>query len=302
MNRILALLLALILFSCGYSCIKSKKQPKEKVQEPATASVKTIYDVPQDLSEISGICFIDNENLLAIQDEEGIIYQYNLAQQKVTAQKTFGGPADYEDIAVVGDDVYVVDSEGKIYFIKGFKQGNTHTELITTPFTGKNNIEGLAYDAAGNRLLIAPKDEGFDEGKTKIKDIYEINLKTRELNAKPIYQINLDMIESYFKGDGLEESSKKFLKAIGNQNLNKVFRTSALGVHPKTREIFVLSSINNLIAVLTPQGTLRKIVQLKGKEFSQPEGLAFTPDGNLYISNEANNKTKANIIHLVYEN
>jgi len=52
-----------------------------------------------------------------------------------------------------------------------------------------------------------------------------------------------------------------------------------------------------MVAVLNPEGALKKIIELKGKEFLQPEGLAFTPDGKLYISNEGKGG-KANIILL----
>ncbi|HCN82402.1 MAG TPA: hypothetical protein DIT07_02115 [Sphingobacteriaceae bacterium] len=65
-----------------------------------------------------------------------------------------------------------------------------------------------------------------------------MNLKTKKLNTTPVYSISLKQIEDYFKGDALEESSKKFLKAIGNQNLNKVFRPSAISVYPLSHDIY----------------------------------------------------------------
>jgi DNA-binding beta-propeller fold protein YncE len=192
--------------------------------------------------------------------------------------------------------LYAVNSDGVVYEVKDFKKsGKSNAVKFSTPFTGKNNIESLAYDPQKNRLLIAPKDKGLDNDKDR--EIYELDLKTRKLNNTPVYSISLKQIEDYFKGDALEESSKKFLKVIGNKNLNEVFRPSALGIHPVSHEIYVLSSINNLVAVLAPTGTLRKIIELQGPEFLQPEGLAFAPNGQLYISNEGKGG-KANIIRL----
>ena len=66
--------------------------------------------------------------------------------------------------------------------------------------------------------------------------------------------------------------------------------------------IFILSSINNLIAVLTPDGKLSHIIQFEGKEYKQPEGIAFAENGKLYISNEAGKSGNANIIELEYAN
>ena len=87
---------------------------------------------------------------------------------------------------------------------------------------------------------------------------------------------------------------------MGNQNLNEVFRTSALNFNPLDGNLYVLSSMNNIVAVLNDQGKIIKILELDGKEFIQPEGLAFNSKGKLFISNEGRNK-KANIIEIEYE-
>lgn len=302
MNRIITILLVFSLIFVQFACGGGDDKKKTKKDDADTTTQKTdlpedykVYKIPSELEEISGIAFIDNDNVLAVEDEDGIIYQYNLSQEKITGKKEFAGSGDYEDLAIAGNDLYVINSNGDLYEIKNFKSGESKAQKFKTPFTGKNNIEGLTYDAQKNRLLLAPKDKGLDSDKDK--EIYAFDLKTKTLNTTPVYSISLSQIEEYFKGDALEESSKKFLKAIGNQNLNEVFRPSALAVHPSTHEIYILSSINNLVAILKTDGTLSKIIKLKGKEFLQPEGLAFTADGKLYISNEGKGG-KANIILL----
>jgi uncharacterized protein YjiK len=186
-----------------------------------------------------------------------------------------------------------------LYEIKNFKSGPSKPNVFKTVLKEENNIEGLTYDKRNNRLLLAVKDISLD-GNEEEKSIYSFDLKSKKLNSKPSYSIKLSEIESFFKGDKIEEFSKKILKAVGNQNLNKVFRTSALGFHPITGELYVLSSLNNIIAVLDDKGSITKILELDGKEFIQPEGLAFTTDGRLFISNEGKGK-QANIIELKYE-
>ena len=299
MNRIISILLVFSSIFVQYSCDGKKKSKKDNTEKSSKKTDLTedyqVYEVPSELDEISGIAFIDANNLVAVQDEDGTVYYYNLDSQKITDKKDFAGDGDYEDLAIAGNDLYVAASSGELYEIKNFRSGNSKALLLKTPFNGKNNIEGLAYDAQKNRLLFAPKDKGLDNDKDK--EIYAFDLKTKTLNTTPVFSLSLTQIEDYFKGDALEESSKKFLKAIGNQNLNEVFRPSALAIHPSSHEIYILSSINNLIAVLNPDGTLKKIIKLKGEEFLQPEGLAFTSDGKLYVSNEGKGG-KANIILL----
>ena len=99
--------------------------------------------------------------------------------------------------------------------------------------------------------------------------------------------------------------NNNILSFIAKQNIANplyyVFRTSAVAIHPTTKDIFVLSSLNNMIAVLSPEnGRIKRIIELVGPDYNQPEGLAFGSDGRLYVSNESNGKI-ANIIRIIYE-
>lgn len=298
MNRISPLLLAIFLISCGSSDRKTSKQDtvSKETFEPKGGK---LYTVPAELVEISGISFVSDSVLVAVQDEEGILFFYDLNKEAITRQYEFWKGKDYEDLAVVGNDLWIVNSSGALYELKNFKNGPSKPNVFKTVLKEENNIEGLALDKKNNRLLLAVKDLSMD-GDEKEKDIYAFDLKTKTLNTQPVFSIRLSEIETFFKGDEIEEVSKKILKAVGNQNLNKVFRTSALAFHPKTGELYVLSSLNNIIAVLDQKGSITKVLELDGKEFIQPEGLAFTQDGRLFVSNEGQGK-QANIIELKYE-
>jgi len=301
MHRLITLLLPLALISCNNPIkdkIAEERKANEKVVSPEES---TVHDLPKDLNEISGITFLNDSVLLAIQDEEGIIFYYNIKQNKIIKKQTFADNNDYEDLVIAGNDIYTITSKGLIHQIKDFESSKPVVKSYKTAFTEKNDIEGLAYDAKNNRLLIAPKEAGLDKDKTT-KEIYGFDLKTMTLQSKPVYTIHLSEIEAQFKGDALEESSKKFLKALGNHNMNKVFRSSALTVNEKTGETYILSAINGLILVLTPEGVLKKLIQLSGPEYKQPEGIAFSPMGKLYISNEGGKSGIGNIIELQHEN
>lgn len=296
MNRIVVLLLVLFFISCGNSSVKNKSQG---VNKPTIAEVKKTVIVPRELKEISGISFIHDSLVVAVQDETGIMYFFDLAEEAITRKVTFAEPGDYEDVATVSSSVYIVNSSGTIYQVDNFRGDSSSVKTYNSPLTEKNNIEGLAWDKKNNRLLLGAKDAGL---KNEVdKEIYAFDLATKQLNPVPVYSIKLKNIEAFYKGDELEEASKKFLKAFGNSKLNQVFRTSALAFHPTTGELYVLTSLNNMIAVLSPStGDIKKIIELKGPDFNQPEGLAFTTDARLFVSNESNGK-RANIIEITYE-
>ncbi len=289
MNRFLLFYLAALVLSTGMSCVNDSKGGKGDKKTTFDLLPKyTVFPLPKELNEISGIVFIDSNRVLAVEDETGTLYQYDLAAEKIVARTRFAGKGDYEDLALVNNDVFVVTSKGDLFRIRDFRAAQPQVDHFKTPLTAKNNIEGLAYDARNQRLLLASKDEGVDHNKDK--EIYAFSLNSMTLSTQPVYAVKLDAIEQYFKGDAIEESSKKFLKALGSENLNEVFRPSAITIHPGTGHLYVLSSVNHFIAVLDSKNTLLRVITLKGKIFTQPEGVAFSPSGQLYVSNEANGK------------
>ncbi|MBC7759623.1 MAG: SdiA-regulated domain-containing protein [Phormidesmis sp. FL-bin-119] len=301
MIRITTVLSIIILASCN-NPIGGDKLPDVSEKSKVISPTKNkIHDLPAELNEISGITFLSDTVLVGIQDEEGILYYYSLSENKIIRKQTFARSGDYEDLVKAGNDMYVITSDGLLSEIKNFASSNPVYTTIKTPFSKKNDIEGIAYDAKNKRLLIAPKELGLEQNETT-KEIYGFDLKTMQFQSKPVFSIRLDEISSQFNGSALEESSKKFLKAIGNQNMNKVFRSSAITVNEKTGEIYVLSSLNGLIIILNPEGAIHKIIQFSGSEYKQPEGIAFAPNGKLYISNEGSKSGIGNIIELTHEN
>jgi len=298
MNRIFALLLVAFLTSCQNTESKNSTTTASKDKEVLEPTDKELHALPAELKEISGIAFVDDHTVVAIQDEEGILYFYDLNKEEITKKYEFWKGKDYEDLSIVGNDLYVVSSGGTLYELKDFKNSTAQAVVHKTQLSTENNIEGLTYDQKNNRLLLAVKDLSLDGDKSH-KDIYSFDLKTKTFNPKAIYSIKLAEVESYFAGDKIEEFSKKLLKAVGNKNLNEVFRTSAITINPQTGELYALSSLNNIIAILDANSKITKILEFDGKEFSQPEGLAFAPNGKLYISNEGK-KNPANIIEVNY--
>ena len=68
---------------------------------------------------------------------------------------------------------------------------------------------------------------------------------------------------------------------------NKVeLKASAVAVNPITNELYIISSVNKVLLITDKSGKLKKLYTLNPKIYKQPEGIAFTPAGDLIISNE----------------
>jgi uncharacterized protein YjiK len=72
---------------------------------------------------------------------------------------------------------------------------------------------------------------------------------------------------------------------------HKPFKPSGVAVHPKSGFIFIIGTVGKMLVVLNPEGDLVHLVPLDPELFLQPEGICFSPRGDLYISSEGRGKS-----------
>jgi uncharacterized protein YjiK len=250
------------------------------------------FNMPGRLTEISGLGLsADGELLLAVNDEQGKIFYLSKTSGKVANEFKFDKSGDYEGIEMVGENIFVVKSNGTLYEVK--KPGTKKQEVETH----KNNlnydydVEGLGYDETGNRLLLACKGKAGKGGEfAKKRAIYAFDLKEKQLLKDPVFLIDRADIKDWL---GKHESSlTKKLAAIFEQSLeDDAFSPSAIAVHPATQEIYILSSVGKILVVLNANGKILHIEPLDPALHRQPEGIAFDRNGTLFISNEGKGKS-----------
>lgn len=247
------------------------------------------YTMPASLEEISGISWTGKGTLACIQDEDGIIYCYNLEKEKVVSKAKFGKDGDYEDISIVKNTAYVLKSNGHIFRVKNFKKDEIKVKRYKTPLSNKNDAEGMVYDSSESRLLIACKGSPSIEKENPHKGyraVYSFDLGTNQLLEEPVYLIDLRKIEGYKDQGNFTQASSKLAKILGITDPYGNFRPSGIAIHPLTDEIYMISSVGKLLVVLDREGYILGVQALDPNLFRQPEGICFSPEGVLYISNE----------------
>lgn len=258
---------------------------KENSLTPEAAASYTIikkWELPEILAEVSAIDWIAEDQLAAVQDEQGIIFIYDLASSKIVDKIEFAAGGDYEGLRINEEDAFVLRSDGKVYEIRNFRSEAPEVIEHLTELMKIDGIdmEGLSHDPDNDRLLLATKDRNKGENK---KDIYALDLSTGSLSAdKPVYQLNLD--DPIFKRSGREKSKK--------------FTPSELDIDTRSGMMYFLDAKSPQLLITDGDAKPEALVLLEEKEFSQPEGLTFGPDGKLYISNEAGKNSPANILQV----
>lgn len=274
------LLLALL---AGLSCINKQaynNPPGYDLNNPVK------YYMPQSLKEISGIVFRHgkSDSLYAEQDEEGRVFYFKLGDKQVNYSK-FGKAGDYEDIAILGDQVIMLRSDG-VFFIFPFKQVRSRdiqTVQKWNDILPAGEYEGLYGDEKTNQLYALCKHCDVDNtAKTNSGYIFKLSANGAIKQAGQ-FSINVKDIEAM----------------LGKKKV--AFHPSALAKNQSTNEWYVLSSVNKVLVVTDAAWKVKAVYPLDPSLFIQPEGIAFDNQNNLYISNEGDKITPGTVYKFNYK-
>lgn len=283
MIKILSLPLVAVIAVLTISCMQKKQSRISPKGYNFREGSK--YNMPSDLLEISGIAFNKGnpDTVYAIQDEEGKLFYGDIDPMRIKDTK-FGKHGDYEDVAVCGNSVFVLKSNGKIY---AFPLGKIKKDEVEDVLEIKDKLpdgeyEGMYADQKKNKLYILCKNCA-DEKTTQSNTGYVFDILPNDsLKAAGNFKIQVSDITRLTGDDKIK------------------LRPSALAQHPITGDWYVISSVNKLLVVLNKDWKAEAAYSIKGKYFLQPEGLAFDKRGNMYISNEGDEFSKGCILKYKY--
>jgi uncharacterized protein YjiK len=285
-------LLSILLIACGGkdTSAQSRSDSSYYLQEP-----ERIYKLPEELEEISGLSTLSSTQLVANEDETGTLYMYNIEDGRLEKTLKWGEKGDYEGVAVANGTAYVLESKGSIYEIRNFMS----TEPAVQEFENDNledcDAEGLFLMPGSRNLLIACK-EGKEKGS---RNIYTFDLE-QDQPAPEIYrQLAFEVLEEKLLDADFDKLSLKLRKLLDPKGESGILFPSGIAIHPVTKELYVLSAKTKLLAVYAAEGNLKEIHELRHELFLQPESIAFTANGDMYIGNEGKGG-KPNILKFTY--
>jgi uncharacterized protein YjiK len=256
---------------CGSSDDKPHLSPKGyDLNHPYKISLN------KELNEISGIAYYPKDtSVFAIVDENGIFYKIYLNRGGAAKKWTFGKKEDFEDVVLHDSVFYVLASKGDIVTLR-FTNDSIVKDKNKFPEGDKktNEFESLYYDENFKQLVMLCKQCEGDKNK-----VMAWGFSTDSLQYTPaLFFIDENQIA--------EKAGEKKEK----------FKPSATAVNPITNELYILSSVGKILVITDRNGTVKEVYHLDPELFKQPEGLAFTPKGDMIISNEAGEEGSATIL------
>ena len=221
------------------------------------------------LNEISGICYSTEGSLLAISDSKEKVFQINLGTKKLKdlTDKVIPPDSDLEDLVQVGDSVYLLSSRGVIMAVAAGAKDTSGLRTYSLGLPGTNDFETLYYDATAGGLVLLCKTCAHEKGQG-IRTAYLFKLSARTFDSSAFYTISKPDVENILK-----------------DNKAKV-DPSAAAISPIDKRLYILSSAGQLLIVADTRGKVVEAYKLNPDMFPQAEGIAFAPNGDMYISNE----------------
>lgn len=229
------------------------------------------WKLPKKLNEISGLALTPDERLLAVTDEEAIVYEIDYQTGELVKAFALGDPTvrgDFEGIAVLGEHVWLMTSDGRLLQTSegGDGQRMTYRE-VDTGIGEYCELEGLAADNENHQLLLLCKET------------------RREKDDPAMFRVAVS-------ADGTSITSQLDFdeEELGDLIDKKHVKPSGLAIDPNSGQYVMVVAHHRALIAVTSDGDLIEGIILKGKgRHRQAEGIAMTRDGRLLIADEGGN-------------
>jgi uncharacterized protein YjiK len=250
-----------------------------KVDESAKTALKkatpvAMWIMPPELREISGLVLTPDGRILTHDDEVSKIYVIDPRRGILLKQFTVGTGirGDFESIAMAGNDIYLLESDGVLYqFQEGEDGAGVPYSVVDLHLRKQCEFESMVYEADSSWLVMPCKTA---------KD------KSLEHNLV-IYRWKLNGPQS----SRLSMITIPFAQLTGS-NKWKNLHPSDITIDPTTGNFVMITSHEKALVEMTTAGDLVRSEPLPAGH-NQPEGIAITKDSILMLSDEATSNPAA---------
>jgi len=228
------------------------------------------FELGKSLNEISGIFFsAEDSSLLTISDSKEKIIQVDLRTKKLEdiTGKIIPPDSDLEDIVRVDSFVYLLMSRGTLIEVPLNAKDSSEVKRYEMGLPGTNDFESLYHDRTAQGLVLLCKTCAHEKG-TGVRTAFRFDLRSKTFDENAFFTISRQQVKSLLK------------------NADAKFEPSAAAIHPVSKRLFILSSAGQLLVVTDTRGQVIEAYTLNPDLYPQAEGIAFAPNGDLYISNE----------------
>ncbi|MBA2249915.1 MAG: SdiA-regulated domain-containing protein [Chitinophagaceae bacterium] len=279
--NLVVVLLVLLKVHDYQGCSSSKK---ENLLTPRDYDLNNpeVIQLPSQLNEISGISYYPKDSsVFAIVDEDGLLFKIHLRNPPDVKFWRFDKKHDFEDVVLHDSIFYVLISNGDIETLR-FSNDTVHTnkKIFENADKKTNEFETLYFDDKYNQLVMLCKD--CEDDKKKIVTAWGFNPDSA-VYTPSLFSIDVKPVAEKTKEEKLH------------------LKPSAAAVNPVNGDVYILASVNKLLLISDRSGKVKEVFELDPSVYKQPEGITFTPTGDMIISNESHEEGNATLLFIKHK-
>jgi len=224
--------------------------------------------LPKALNEISGLAMASETSVFAHDDEYGIVYEINTESGAVLRAFALGEPTvkdDFEGIAVSGEHIYLLTSNGRIYEAPIGEHGERVIfNVYDTGLGERCEFEGLAAAGTSGEFLALCKRSAKNLPQRAV-NIFRWSVADKLQPPELALSISLDVLAD---------------------NQADAFRASAVE-RRNNGGLVIISAANAMLIEANANGEILRSKNLSKKAHRQAEGVTISSAGDIIIADEA---------------
>ncbi len=241
---------------------------------------ESITSLPLGVKPFTDFTMMDSTHLVCVDEEIGGVLLYDISSNKSQGYLPTGIDSKIIEVSKIDSTIILVDEKMDVHFLL---PPYDSTSITTATINEGSWISlGMCLHESTKRLFFITEVE--NENDTKSYMLYDYNINHRKLNESPLFEIRPLEIELFAINNNLILPENK-LSIEGDTVSGFSFVPDVMAVHPKTNEIYVLSSQDKSLAVFNQFGQIVNYTVLNQEIFTSPKAMTFHPCGDLFLTN-----------------
>jgi hypothetical protein len=241
---------------------------------------ESVKSLPMGVNVFTDFVIMDSTHLICLDDQIGGVLVYDLKTNNSEGYLPTGIDYKITEVSKIDSTIILVDEKMDLHFLL---PPYDSTSITTESLRDKSWISsGMCLHEQTKRLFFVA--EADIENEIQNYSLYAFNLNQRKLNERALFEIKPEEIEMFAITNNIQLPIHR-INDNGDTVQNFTFNPEVIAVHPKTNEIYVLSSADRSLVVYNQFGQVVNFTTLSQEIFSQPKAMAFYPNGDLLLTN-----------------
>lgn len=242
----------------------------------------SIQYLPTGLIPLTEIASMDSLHLMAMQGSglNGLV-RLNSDSNSFSILSPLKSKHHLSAFVQVDSTLYLFDDRMDVY-TSTFPYDSSSTRKISQERPNWKSTSACFHQAT-HRIYFNPE---IDHPETnRLRAVYTYSLNKNRYVSEPLFSYDVDAVERFASEHGIRIHANR-VTALKDTVFGLTVIPSAIAVHPKTNEVYILSAVDHSLVVFDQFGVITNYSELDAGLFPNPTGLTFAQNGDLLISNE----------------